>query len=324
MSTTRPDGPPWLVADIGGTNARAGRVSQPGGEPEAVFSRPTAGFPNLDEFLQAAIASLTPEQPPARVLCAVASPLHEDTVRLTNAGWTFSIAATRHALGLERLTLVNDWVAQGWAVTRLSEAQRHCKCAGTAVPAAPILALGPGTGLGSALVTPCGRDWQVFATEGGHISFGATGPREAAIALSIQKRFGHCSAERMASGIGMEAVHDALLAIEGQPPRSRNAEAIARAAVEGDPLCAEVLEQFTAALGAAAGDLALATGARGGVYIGGGIIPALGERFDWSLFHSRFTAKGRFEDFLAAIPVYAIAHPAPALLGLSVMLEAGQ
>ena len=313
---------PVLVADIGGTNARAGLVTAPGREPGTVFSRPTAEFPGLADFLQAAMAQLGGGHAPSRVICAVASPLKDDTVRLTNAGWTFSISATRQTLGLDHLALVNDWVAQGWAVTRLSESHRVQHNAGHPAADAPLLALGPGTGLGSALITRLGSQWSVFATEGGHISLGITSRREAEIALYIHQRFGHCSAERVASGVGMEAVHDALRAIDGHPPRALSAEAIARKAVAGDPLCAEVLERFTAALGSAAGDLALATGARGGIYLGGGIIPALGDAFDWTCFLERFTAKGRFHDYLAAIPVYAIQHPAPALLGLSVYLEA--
>ncbi|MEX0448414.1 glucokinase [Spiribacter sp. 221] len=322
MSTTRPDASPALVADIGGTNARAGLVTEPGQAPGTVFTRPTADFPGLAEFLQAAMAALSGEPRPMRVICAVASPLHEDTVRLTNAGWTFSISDTQRRLGLEALTLMNDWVAQGWAVTRLVEPQRLQRKGGKPAADAPRLAIGPGTGLGSALVTPCADHWQVFATEGGHISVGITSQREADLALRLHNRFGHCSAERVASGVGMEAVHDALREIDGHPPRSCSAETIAREAVAGDPLCREVLAQFTAALGSAAGDLALATGARGGIYVGGGIIPALGDAFDWNRFHARFTAKGRFQDYLAAIPVYAINHPAPALLGLSVYLEA--
>lgn len=322
MSTTRPDASPALVADIGGTNARAGLVTEPGQAPGAVFSRPTAEFEGLKDFLQAAMEQLGGGRAPSKVICAVASPLREDTVRLTNAGWRFSIAATQRALGIGHLVLINDWVAQGWAVTRLTGPHRVQHNSGEPVPDAPRLALGPGTGLGSALITRCGDRWAVFATEGGHISVGITSRREAEIALYIHERFGHCSAERIASGVGMEAVHDALREIDGHPPQSLSAEAIARRAVADDPLCAEVLTRFTAALGSAAGDLALATGARGGIYLGGGIIPALGEAFDWTLFHQRFTAKGRFEDYLAAIPVYAINHPAPALLGLSVYLEA--
>ena len=322
MSTTRPDAPPVLVADIGGTNARAGLVTEPGQAPETLFSRPTADFQGLAAFLQAAMEHLGGGYAPSRAICAVASPLQEDTVRLTNAGWTFSVSATKRSLGIDHLVLINDWVAQGWAVTRLQGSHRLQHNTGRPVSDAPRLALGPGTGLGSALITRCGDQWAVFATEGGHISFGITSRREAEVALHIQARFGHCSAERIASGVGMEAVHDALREIDGYPPQALSAETIAQKAVAGDPLCAEVLTHFTAALGSAAGDLALATGARGGIYLGGGIIPALGDAFDWTGFLERFEAKGRFHDYLAAIPVYAIRHPAPALLGLSVYLEA--
>ena len=322
MSTTRPDPAAALVADIGASNARAGLVLQPGAEPEAIFTRPTNDFRDLADYLQAAIDHLAGAIPPQRIVCALASPLDGDTVALTNAGWRFSLTATRAEVGVPGLELVNDWVAQGWAVTGLAPHQLRQRAGGVGDAQAPRLALGPGSGLGSALITPCGAGWRVFATEGGHISLGIEDRREAEIALRMQARFGHCSAERLASGIGMEALHDVLRALDGQPPQARSAAHIAELAAAGEPICREVLARFTAALGSAAGDLVLGAGARGGVYLGGGIIPALGEAFDWAGFHARFTAKGRFADYLASVPVYSVEHPNAGLLGLSRYLEA--
>ncbi|WP_076742134.1 glucokinase [Spiribacter curvatus] len=322
MSTTHPDS--TLVADVGGTHARAGVVTRPGEPPAQIFKRRTGDFDGLEAFLDAALAALSEAPRPNRVLCAVASPLDHDPIELTNAGWRFSPAAVARHLRLEQVRCLNDWVAQGWAVTRLRSDDRRCIYPGISDPEAPRLALGPGTGLGSALITPIAGGWQVYATEGGHISFAAHDAREWAIAEHIEQRFGHCSAERLASGIGIEAIDRALHAIAGTSPVHTSAEAIARDAMAGDRHCREVLGHMTDALGSAAGDLALATGARGGIYFGGGIIPALGDCFDWERLHRRFVAKGRFEDYLAAIPIHTITHPAPALMGLSAYLLANR
>ena len=320
MSSMPPDAAPVLVADIGGTNARAGIVTQPGTAPDAIFKRRTRDFDGLARFLESAMDDLCDGHRPRSVLCAVASPVDRDPIELTNAGWRFSRAGTADALGLDCVEFLNDWVAQGWATTQIADGYLRTIQSGQPDPMAPRLALGPGTGLGSALVTPGSIGWQVFATEGGHISFAPRTAREWAIVEWIQDRFDHCSAERLASGIGIETVHAALHAIDGTPPRQARAEGIAQAALEGDVICGEVMQTITAALGSAAGDLALATGARGGVYLGGGVIPLLGDAFDWQLFYARFTAKGRFCDYLELIPVHAMTHPAPALYGLSVYL----
>jgi len=323
MSTTRPDARPVLVADIGGTHARAGLVTEPGEPPTRVFRRPTRSFDGLAEFLAAALRELAPDPAPERALCAVASPLDHDPVELTNAGWRFSPSAVASDLGLVQVALLNDWVAQGWAVTALGGRDQQVIHAGVAQTEAPRLALGPGTGLGSAVITPCGKDWRVFASEGGHISFAPQTARQRAIAEQIGQRFGHCSAERVASGLGIEAIYRAIQAIDGREPVLNNAEAIARAGMEGDPVGREVLAHMTDALGNAAGDLALATGARGGVYFGGGVIPALGEAFDWQRLRRAFLAKGRFSAYLEPVPIIAVTHPSAALLGLSACLRSG-
>ena len=316
MSTGRPETQPRLIADIGGTNARLALV-EPGSLDYALLARlHTADFDGLAPLIEKALTDYA-GPPPREALCAIASPIDHDTVTLTNAGWRFSIRDTQARLKLERLTVINDWVAQGWAIPALGRQHLATLQPGTAPADAPRLALGPGTGLGSALVIPQDGDWQVFPTEGGHISFGPANAREAAIVAAIQARYGHCSAERMASGRGLQAIHAALRTLAGDDGPEVHAETIGHAAVAGDPLAREAVYTLLAALASTAGDLALATGARGGLYLGGGLIPALNDWFDPAAFLARFRAKGRFRDYLAAIPVHRIQHEAPALLGLA-------
>lgn len=321
MSTGVLNPTPWLLADIGGTHARLGLLTDAKATVRAVERWPTAQFNDLTSLVTAALDK-HPEIKPNTLACAIASPINGDTVSLTNAGWTFSVEATRQALDLERLVVVNDWVAQGWFIAHETPENLRCLHSGIASNEAPRLALGPGTGLGSALVTPFNPTGSVFSTEGGHISFAPTSEREAAVAKAIQAAHGHCSAERLASGLGIETLDRTLHHLEGLKPSHRSAQTIAQAAKAGDVIAKEALGLFTQALGSVAGDLALASGARGGIFWGGGLIPALGELFDFKAMHKRFCAKGRFSDYLRPIPHYFIANEQAALRGLGHYLTA--
>ncbi|AGM40812.1 glucokinase [Spiribacter salinus M19-40] len=319
MSTGRPD-QPWLVADIGGTNVRVAVVKGPQQRPQTLCQLATADYGNLAEMLSDAFTRVD-GPPPRQVACALASPAAGDDVRLTNAGWHFSVLKTQAQLGLERLEVINDWVAQGWAVPTLNDNDLRTIQPGTPDPDAPRIALGPGTGLGTTLMTPHNGQWQVFAAEGGHISVAPTNAREAELILELHRRFGHCSAERIASGTGLESVYSALCHMDQCTAQAQDAEAIGQAATAGDAIALEAIDLLTRILGSATGDLMLATGARGGVYIGGGLIPALGKHFDWQAFRTRLQQKGRFDEYLRQIPVWLITHEAPALLGLAHYLE---
>ena len=188
---------------------------------------------------------------------------------------------------------------------------------------APRAVLAPGTGLGvSGLVPVEGGDFAVIEGEGGHRTLAAHNPREWAIVSALAERFGHASAERALSGPGIEALWRAIATIDGLPgPGGKSAAEIARAAFRrSDPIAVEAVATFTGLLGSVAGDLALTLGARGGVYLAGGIVPGWGKRFDAVRFLDRFRAKGRFREYLSTIPVYVVAHPYPVLAGLESLL----
>ena len=159
--------------------------------------------------------------------------------------------------------------------------------------------------------------------EGGHVSLPASTPREAQVAAWLAARHGHVSAERVLSGPGLLALYTALCALDGVPAETLSAEAVSARGRDGTcPHCVEALSMFCALLGTVAGDLALTLGARGGIYIGGGIVPQLGEFFARSPFRARFEAKGRFQPYLARIPTWVIRSPHVALIGASAALDA--
>jgi len=193
---------------------------------------------------------------------------------------------------------------------------------GAPVRGAPVAVLGAGTGLGVSLLVPDGRRWLPVATEGGHVTLPAADDDDAALIAALRSRFGHVSAERVLSGPGLGNLHDAMAAIAGKRATTSDpAEIVDRALAGEDALAAATLERFCALLGTVAGDLALTAGARGGVYIAGGIVPRFGRFFARSPFRARFEEKGRFKSYLRAIPTYVVTADQPALVGLGRLLD---
>ncbi|MDS4022123.1 MAG: glucokinase [Candidatus Competibacter sp.] len=313
-------GPDDLVADIGGTNARFARVGADG-RPYAERSLPGAAFPGLTAAARAYLDA-TGGPRPARAAVAVATPVTGDWIQFTNSDWSFSTEAARRELGLERLTILNDFTALALALPLLGPDERRAVGGGAAAPEAPIGLIGAGTGLGVSGLVWSGERWIPLQTEGGHVTFAAADEREWAVGRILQRKFGHVSPERLLSGPGLVNLHAALAELEGWPAEPLDPADITDRGLTGAcPHCRDVLDLFCGALGAAAGNLALTLGARGGVYIGGGIVPRLGDFFDRSAFRARFEAKGRFSGYLAAVPTWVITAAHPALRGVAAALD---
>jgi glucokinase len=176
--------------------------------------------------------------------------------------------------------------------------------------------IGPGTGLGVSGLLRTHGQWLALQGEGGHVTLPPVDEREIAVVTRLRQRYTHVSAERVLCGDGMELLHRTLAELDGLPDPALPASEITKRAIDGsDSRCVATLAMFCGWLGNVAGNLALTLGARGGVYIGGGIIPRLGEHLATTPFRSRFESKGRFAGFLASIPVYVITARYPALLG---------
>jgi glucokinase len=157
--------------------------------------------------------------------------------------------------------------------------------------------------------------------EGGHATMAPANSRESAVLDRMRAHYDHVSAERILSGPGLVDLYNTLTEIDGVPAISYTAPQITNTAVsDSDSYCREAVDMFCAMLGTVAGNLALTLGARGGVYVAGGIVPKLGPRFSASLFRERFEAKGRLRPYLAQIPTYVVTHPFPAFLGLAALL----
>ncbi|SBT10156.1 Glucokinase [Candidatus Accumulibacter aalborgensis] len=306
--------PELLVADIGGTHARFALLDERGA-PQWARILTVADFAGPVEAIEAYLGEVGSPTLRAAAL-ALAAPVHEQVIRMTNGAWIFARAEIRSRLGLTRLLLLNDFTALALSLPLLAAEDLHQVGGGKPVALAAKAVLGPGTGLGVSGVLFNRGHWLALTSEGGHCSLAATDRREAEILALAWRELGHVSAERLLSGSGLPLLHRLVAEVDGRrcEPWS-TAEIVARAVSGEDLQCRVVIDTFCALLGGVAGNLALTLGAQGGVYVGGGIIPRLGEVFDRSAFRARFEAKGRFASYLAAIPTYVVLSPTPALLG---------
>lgn len=315
---------PCVLADIGGTNARFGWLSAADAQITHVEVLPCADYPTLEEAVK---TYLTHQGLPHAAAGAfgIANPVTGDALAMTNHHWKLSITQLRLALGWQRLLFVNDFTALALALPLLPEAHRRQHGPGQAVPGAAMALIGPGTGLGVAglLMSPQKR-WVPISGEGGHVTLSATTALEFSLIQQLQKRYGHVSAERVVCGAGLVDLYHALCEVTASPKFevTTPAEVLERARELPGATADQTVDLFCGFLGRVAGDLALTLGARGGVYIGGGIVPRLGERLDSSPFRSNFEAKGRFVNYLRDIPTWVIHSPvSPALLGASQALH---
>jgi glucokinase len=309
-----------LIGDIGGTNARLAITVD--GTYQRKTTYLTEHYSCLDAVIAEFLKTLPPALQPVEAALAVAGPVQGDHIQMTATGWRFSQAALERQFGFSRLIVLNDFTPIALALPDLSAAETERIGGGASVENAPIAVIGPGTGLGMAGLV-CGADGRRVAVsgEGGHATMPAVDAEEAAILAEIGRRVGHVSAERVLSGAGLVNLFEALCARQGRPaPKLTPAEISDE--TSGDALCQAAVRIFCAMLGTVAGNLALTFGAEGGIYIAGGIVPKLGRRFTQSDFRRRFEAKGRLQPYLAAIPVYVITHPDPALIGLSRLPDA--
>jgi glucokinase len=308
----------YLLADIGGTNARFA-LQNGDGQFDYIEVLSCIDYATLSDamtaYLTAAAARGYPVSTLRHAAIAIANPVEDDLVSMTNHHWSFSISQLRSKHDLTSLLVVNDFAALAMSLPTLQAGQRERIGGGIELDQRPIGLIGPGTGLGVAGVIPVGARWIALPGEGGHASFAPANRDETAILDHLWNEFGHVSAERLLSGNGLELIHRALC---GQRVSAAD---ITRRALEQH--CADSLrtvETFCAVLGSVAGNVALTLGATGGMYIGGGIVPRLGPLFAQSAFRRRFEDKGRLSVYLARIPTYLITEQYPALRGVAAML----
>ncbi|MCZ4109504.1 glucokinase [Brevundimonas diminuta] len=309
--------PLFLVGDVGGTNARFALARNVDGRPvlEHVESFPAEIHPTFLDGVKAYLDG-RPLKPTGGVI-AVAGPVTDGAIDLTNSPWRVSEGELQ-TLGLNPIRLINDFEALAWGAPVVPE-DELASLGGPAQgdPHAALALVGPGTGFGvSALARDAHGREMALPSEGGHACFAPGDEVEDEVLRILRRRYDRVSIERLICGPGLLNLHRALAEIDGRETHIDDPAQITAQALE-DPTspCGATLARFCAMLGAVAGDIALTTGARGGVYIAGGIAPRILPFIQASPFRRRFERKGRFQDYMAAIPTKVILHRHAALLG---------
>lgn len=304
-----------VLADVGGTNVRFALLV--GGVLGAIKHMQVRDHARFTDALAIFMARKKNSAAVRRAIIAVAGVVEGERCALTNNPWIVDAVELRARFGFAGIRLVNDFEAIAWSLPHL--AGDDLRTVGGREPAAqaPMVVLGPGTGLGVAAYLPNEKDGFVLHSEGGHSTAPSGSAREDAIIEELRQRFGHVSAERVLSGHGLENLYRAIASIDQLTVPERTAAEITRAAIEGScAISRAALDAFCAMLGDVAGNFALGFGAQGGVFVAGGIISHIRDYLPRTQFRSRFEAKGRMSNYVEPIPVHLILHDDPAFIGL--------
>ena len=310
-----------IVADVGGTFARFSRVHLDTLVLDEVAIYCCAQYTSLESVLLTYQMQFGLDEI-KRVAIAIACPIADDWVNMTNGPWQFSIRALKQKLHLHELKVINDFNAIAMSLPVLKTHQVRQIGHGQADNNKVKVVLGAGTGLGLAYLVPNGKGYVAFSGEGGHASWGAKTQREWFIYNELKQYYDHVSYERLLSGHGLENLYKALIRFHHQTlPPLQAPEIISQALSQQNSLAVETIVQFFSVLGVYAGDMGLTFGAFGGVYIAGGIVPRLLSLIEESNFRTNFEDKGRFSEFSAQIATFVITEEQPGLLGAAMSLK---
>ena len=306
-----------LVADIGGTHIRLARIANAAGKLDCQRKYRCADFSNIEAAFEWYLQE-TGLRRPDHVALAVASAVSGDSIQLTNSPWHFSQMTVKQHFGLKSLLVLNDFEALALALPHIPLEDLYPIGGGHGIDHAPKAVIGPGTGLGVAAIVPTLKSWRPISSEGGHMTLSPATVFESELLRAAWKERQHISAEAFLSGTGLPILYRAIGGVRGESfDAAITADQIGSLAGTGsDALCSLTINTFCEMLGTMAGNVALLFCARGGVFIGGGIVPKILPLFITSGFRTRFESKGRFADYLAAIPTTVITGGTATLSGL--------
>jgi glucokinase len=305
-----------LAGDIGGTNTRLALFDGDARSPVALEIYPSGAHSSLEEMLSAFLA-VHPATPEAAAF-GVAGPVRDGRVQATNLAWPVDAAILSMTLELNHVLLLNDLEANAWGLISLEDDDFHVLNEGRRGAAGNAAVCSAGTGLGEAGLYWDGRRYHPFACEGGHTDFAPLDERQEGLRDFLAAQYDHVSYERVCSGMGLVNIYRYLAGA----CELTGAEVSRRALAEEDETAVAALDMMVAIYGAEAGNLALKLMATGGVYLGGGIPPRILPKLEGRAFMRAFTAKGRFAELLAAIPVRVILNDRTALMGAALAAEA--
>ncbi|MBL4910037.1 MAG: glucokinase [Alteromonadaceae bacterium] len=304
-----------IVADIGGTNIRLAIIDN-AQQLTKIASFQCRDFDSLAAVLAHYFAEQKLSNKTINACLAIACPVENDQVVMTNMSWSFSKQALKDTLKLNNLWLINDYTAIAHAIPQLTHEQKIQIGGGNTVVNKPIAVCGPGTGLGVANLVNIDDKWVCLSGEGGHADFAPVNEEQVQLLQFLFTKYHHVSTEQLLSGLGLEQIFQALIAINSLDIKPLSATEISQNAINNScETSLLALQHFCKILGSFAGNLALTGGSFGGVYIAGGIVPRFIEFFKNSGFRKCFEQKGRFSNYNQNIPTFVITESQPGLLG---------
>lgn len=312
-----------LLADIGATNARFALLAESHVVASETYA--VADYASPIDAARTFLAGPAVGHRPNRALIAAAGPVNEGRITLTNAAWIVDPERIAKGLDLQEVQVLNDFEALGWSLPALRPENLVMVGTPRGGKQGTMAVMGPGTGFGLAASARGRQEEIVLVTEGGHATLSSENRREDAVILALRGQMHHVSVESVLSGPGLIQLYHAIARTDGKSVPARDNVEIIEHALAGD--CAvsrETLDLFCAFLGAAAGNIALTLGARGGVFVAGGIVPRFTDFLQRSAFRERFEAKSRMSAYLRQIPTAVIVHPTPAFIGLAYLATRGR
>ncbi len=308
---------PILIGDIGGTNARFAIIADAGAEQVNFPNVRTAEFETIDDAIRATILEKSAVKPRSAIL-AVAGPISDDEIPLTNCDWIVRPKTMIEGLGFEDVLVVNDFEAQALAIADLSDENRQRLGSASGEMVASRVVLGPGTGLGVGSLIHARNTWIPVPGEGGHVDLGPRTKRDLQIFPHVETIEGRVSAEQILSGRGIINLYRAICTADGIDPVYTDPADITSHALAGtDHVAVETITLFSTYLGRVAGDMAMIFMARGGVFLSGGISQKILPALMKPEFRAAFEDKAPHSALLSTIPTYVVTHPLAALAGLS-------
>jgi glucokinase len=310
-----------LIADIGGTNIRLALADETNmAKYKEIETYQCAEFDSLADVITLYFNKKQLSGFTINACLAIACPVDDDLISMTNLPWQFSKADLKSQLKLNSLSLINDYTAIAMAIPLLSNEQKVKIGGGETVANKPIAVCGPGTGLGVANLVPVTTSgvskWHCFSGEGGHVDFAPVGEQEITVLRYLNTMKKRVSYEQLLSGYGLEQIYQALVNEEGVDLPQLSAQEISKQGIDNScTLCNQALLIFCQTLGSFAGNLALIMNSQGGVYIAGGIVPRFIDFLKASKFRERFESKGRLSHITLQTPTYVITELQPGLLG---------
>ena len=306
---------PILAADIGGTSTRL--LLRDGTDTIAEQDFPSQNYPDLNTILHSFLTAHAAT--PLEAAClAVAGPVRHGNARVTNLPWVVNEADISEAFAIPQVRIINDFESVGYGLANLEPSDFHQLQTGLPDSTGTRALIGAGTGLGVAIVTRCGKRWQVLPGEGGHVDFAPRNAMQQALLDYLLEQTARVSVEMLLSGPGLERIYEFICFQHDIDPDSarRSAASISSTALMGmDPLAVQTLELFVEIYGAQAGNLALISLATGGVFIAGGIAPKILSLLGSERFINAFCDKPPMQDLLRSIPIRVVLNARCGLLG---------